>query len=248
MLERHGGIAFPGAHAFPGGVVETTDLAPSAASLPSSQCWASEEDADRPPDALPYWMAAVRELFEEVGILLATDRGRPLVGALRPELVTLRQHLLAGEAFDRLMRAADLVPGTDQLWYFARWITPVASPRRWDTRFLVGRLPDGQEAIADGTETVSCRWFTPRAALTAYGEGRIELAPPTVRTLDDLARFPTVAAVLADASRRSVRAVTPELVETGGLTAIRYPDNTGCADQPARDLVLQAGRWRPRGD
>src|SRR2546430_621616 len=80
---------------------------------------------------------------------------------------------------------------------------------------LVGRARAGQEPAPDGSEAVSCRWFTPRGALDAYLAGTITLIPPTVRTLDDLARFPSVDAVLADASRRVVRAVTPELVNDG---------------------------------
>src|SRR5437762_2042661 len=140
--------------------------------------------------------------------------------------------------------SAGLVPATDALFYFARWITPVTNPRRWDTRFLVARLPAGQEPVADGTETVSCTWMSPRAALGAYQAGRIVLIPLTVRTLDDLARFPSIDAVLADAAGRVVRAVTPELVQDGSLTAIRYPGNAA----PPRRLVLQGGRWRPADD
>ncbi len=98
--------------------------------------------------------------------------------------------------------------------------------------------------MADGTETVSCTWMSPRAALGAYEAGRIVLIPPTVRTLDDLARFRSIDAVLADAAGRVVRAVTPELVQDGSLTAIRYPGNAA----PPRRLVLQGGRWRPADD
>src|SRR5204863_463482 len=96
----------------------------------------------------------------------------------------------------------------------------------------------------DGTETVSCTWMSPRAALGAYEAGRIVLIPPTVRTLDDLARFPSIDAVLADAAGRVVRAVTPELVQDGSLTAIRHPGNA----PPPRRLVLQGGRWRAADD
>src|SRR5262249_11420838 len=98
-----------------------------------------------------------------------------------------------------------------------------------DPRFLVGRVPRGQDAVADGTETESCGWFTPRAALAAYERGDIMLIPPTVRTLDELTGFPSVEAVLQDARRRVVRAVRPEVVPTGGLPTLSYPD----------------GRWRP---
>ena len=245
MLERHGSVAFPGAHAFPGGMVDPEDADAPGAALPPTQRWAPPGEGDRPPEALTYWVAAVRELFEEVGILLGRRAGRPLEGTLPPEVAALRARLLAGEPFARLLASAEIVPATDPLLYFARWITPVANPRRWDTRFLVGRMPRDQEPVVDGTETVSCCWFTPRAALAAYEAGRIVLIPPTVRTLDDLARFPSVDAVLEDASRRVVRAMTPELVQEGALTAIRYPDNTGNAALPARRLVLHEGRWRP---
>jgi 8-oxo-dGTP pyrophosphatase MutT (NUDIX family) len=245
MLERHGSIAFPGAHAFPGGVVDPHDAAAPGASLPGDQRWAAPGEGDRPPGALPYWVAAVRELFEEVGILLAAREGRTIAGPLHDALLALRGRLHGAEALAHVLGDAGLVPATDQLRYFARWITPVGNPRRWDTRFLVGRLPDGQEPCVDGTETVSCAWFTPAEALDAYAAGRIQLIPPTVRTLDDLARFATVDAVLADAAGRIVRAVTPEIVHAGGEPAIRYPENTGRTDVPPRRLVLRDGRWRP---
>lgn len=248
MLERHGSIAFPGAHAFPGGVVDPGDREAPGAVLPATQRWAPATEGDCPPDALPYWVAAVRELFEEVGILLACGADGAPAALPRDDLAALRARLHAGEPFGRLLVQAGLAPATDRLFYFARWITPVANPRRWDTRFLVGRVPGGAEAVVDGTETVSCEWLTPRAALAAYEAGRIALIPPTVRTLDDLGRFPSAGAVLEDAARRVVRALTPELVQGEGQTAISYPDNTGAARVPPRRLVLVDGRWRPRDD
>jgi 8-oxo-dGTP pyrophosphatase MutT (NUDIX family) len=245
LLERHGSIAFPGAHAFPGGIAEPGDDEVPGAVLPASQRWAPAAEGDAPPGALRYWVTAVRELFEEVGILLAYESGRLVTGPLAPAIGALRRRLQAGEPFGRLLAEAGLVPATDALFYFARWITPRVNPRRFDTRFLVGRLPPGQEPVSDGTETVSCAWFTPRAALAAYEAGAIQLIPPTVRTLDDLARFPSLDAVLADARRRVVRAISPEIVEEGGEPVIAYPDNTGHPGAPVRRLVLRDGRWRP---
>src|SRR5213594_2300277 len=244
LLERHGSIAFPGATAFPGGGVDPGDADAPGAHLPAAQRWAPPGEGDRPPAALAYWVAALRELLEETGVLLAARDGRLLEGPLAPELAALRARVAAGEPFGRVLAAAGLVPATEALFYFARWITPVTNPRRWDTRFLVGRLPAGQEPVADGTETVSCAWMSPRAALAAYEAGRIVLIPPTVRTLDDLARFPSIDAVLTDAAERVVRAATPELLQDGSLTAIRYPGNA----VPPRRLVLQDGRWRPTDD
>lgn len=244
MLERHGSVTFPGVHAFPGGVVDPGDHVVPGARLPADQAWAPSGEGDGPHDALPYWVAAVRELFEEVGILLSTRAGVPVATCDLP-LADLRARLHAGAPFAELLAEHGLTPATDMLYYLARWITPKQNPRRFDTRFLVARLPDVQEACADGTETVSCRWFGPREALAAYESGAITLIPPTVRTLDDLARFPSIDAVLDDARRRIVRAVRPEVVTVGGQPALQYPDESAEAHLPQRRLVLREGRWRP---
>src|SRR5262245_66669771 len=75
LLERHGAIAFPGAHAFPGGIVDDADADAPGARLPTTQAWAAPHEGDAPPGALVYWVTALRELLEEVGILLATRDG-----------------------------------------------------------------------------------------------------------------------------------------------------------------------------
>jgi 8-oxo-dGTP pyrophosphatase MutT (NUDIX family) len=231
-------------HAFPGGVVEAGDADVAGAAVPASQAWAPAGEGDAPHEALPYWVAAVRELFEEMGILLAARDGRLLEGPLEGAVLSLRARLHAGERFGTLLAEHRLVPATDALFYFARWITPRVNPKRFDTRFVVGRLPPGQDAVIDGTECVGHEWLTPAAALRAYDEGRIQLIPPTVRTLDDLARFESVDAVLENASRRVVRALCPEIDAGGGMPAMTYPDNTGLG-LPPRRLVLRDGRWRP---
>jgi 8-oxo-dGTP pyrophosphatase MutT (NUDIX family) len=246
LLERHGNMAFPGAHVFPGGGVDPADAHAPGATLPAEQRWAPPGEGDRPPTALTYWVAAVRELFEEVGILLAARDDGPLEGPLPPALGALRARVLAGEPLGPLLASAGLRLATDRLLYFARWITPRVNPRRWDTRFLVGRMPVGQDPVVDGTETVSCRWYTPGAALAAYEAGDIVLLPPTVRTLDDLTRVPSAQAVLEDAARRVVRAVTPQLVQEGPLTSLRYQSGSGM--EGGRRLVLRDGRWRPSDD
>lgn len=245
LLERHGSVAFPGAHAFPGGVVDPGDHDAPGAVVPADQTWAPAGEGDGPGEALPYWVAAIREAFEEVGILLASRDGRVLDGPLGDELLALRTRSHAGEAFPKLLAEHGLAPATDRLWYFARWITPPQNPRRFDTRFLVGRVPAGQDAVIDGTECVSCRWYTPQEALSVYEDGGIQLLPPTVRTLDELAAFASIDAVIDDARRRVVRAVRPEVGFDGALPTLSYPDNTGHPEQAPRRLVLRDGRWRP---
>jgi 8-oxo-dGTP pyrophosphatase MutT (NUDIX family) len=244
MLERHGSITFPGVHAFPGGVVDPGDAERGDARLPSAQAWAAAGEGDTADDAHRYWIAAVRELFEEMGILLALRDGRLVAGPLDEPVLALRARALAGEPFASLLAERGLVPATHELNYFARWITPRINPKRFDTRFLVGRVPPDQDVSIDGTETVGHEWLTPAAALRAYQDGRIQLIPPTVCTLDDLSRFTSVDAVLADAARRVVRALGPEIETDGGVPSMTYPDNTGSGIPPRR-LYLRDGRWRP---
>ena len=245
LAERHGSIAFPGAHAFPGGVLEPGDHDGGAARLPDAQRWAGAGDGDTHTDALPFWLTGVRELFEEVGILLAADGDRLLRGPLAPDVAALRAPVFGGEPLVAALGRVGLRPATETLFYFARWITPVVNPRRFDTRFLVGRLPAGQEPVADGTETVSCTWLTPRAALAAYEEGRLSFFPPTVRTLADLSFFPSVDAVLADAAERTVRPFMPEVAQDDGAPTLLYPDVSGRPGMAPRRLTLRDGRWRP---
>ncbi|HWP66874.1 MAG TPA: NUDIX hydrolase [Candidatus Limnocylindria bacterium] len=245
MVKRHGRVTFPGVHAFPGGVVDASDAAAPGAALPADQRWAGAPAGDDPSTALPFWVAAVRELFEEVGLLLALRDGRLIDGPLGTDVLALRDRLHAGEGLAQALARIGAVPATHVLYGFARWITPSANPRRFDTRFLIGRAPAGQKPCPDGTETESCVWYTPEQALAAYFAGDIELIPPTVRTLDDLARFDSIDAVLDHARRRAVVPACPEIETAGGRITMRYP---GAADDPVlpdRLLVLEHGRWRP---
>lgn len=244
MLERHHSVAFPGVHAFPGGVVDPGDHEHAGVVLPSDQTWAPAGQGDGPDDAHPYWVAAVREVFEEVGILIATRDGRPLAGPLDDLHHGLRARLHAGEPFAMLLAEAGLQVAADGLYYLARWITPPTNPRRFDTRFLVARLPEGQDACADGTETVSCRWMTPQAWLETWEADDLRLIPPTIRTLDDLARFDSIDAVLAHARSRQVCVIRPE-VDVEGRPTLTVPGGVAEEDFPFRRLVLRDGRWRP---
>lgn len=245
MVKRHGSVTFPGVHAFPGGVVDPADAHAPGATLPAEQRWASPPAGDDARAALPYWVAAVRELFEEVGVLLATRGGRLLEGPLEPDVLALRDRLHGATGLGVVLETIDAVPATHTLFSFARWVTPSVNPRRFDTRFLIGRMPAGQEPCPDGTETESCAWYTPDAALAAYLAGEIELIPPTVRTLDDLARFPSIDAALAHARTRAVVPASPEIETQGDRVTMRYPGQVGDPLLPDRRLVLEHGRWRP---
>ena len=248
MVKRHGSVTFPGVHAFPGGVVDPSDATAPGAALPADQRWAGAPQGDDAATALPFWVAAVRELFEEVGVLLATRGGRPIEGALDGEVLALRDRLHARDGLGAVLARIDAVPATHALYAFARWVTPSVNPRRFDTRFLIGRMPRGQEPCPDGTETESCTWYTPRAALAAYLAGEIELIPPTVRTLDDLARFASIDEALGHARTRAVVPACPEIQSEAGVVTMRYPGIAGDPLLPDRRLVLEQGRWRPLAD
>jgi len=245
MLKRHGSVTFPGVHAFPGGVVDPSDAVAPGAALPADQRWAEAPQGDDPRTAQPFWVAAVRELFEEVGVLLAVRDGRLLEGPLGAEVLALRGRLHARHGLADVLATIDAVPATHTLYSFARWVTPSVNPRRFDTRFLIGRMPVAQEPCPDGTETESCTWYTPQGALAAYLAGEIELIPPTVRTLDDLARFASIEEALRHARTRAVVPACPEIESEGGVVTMRYPGAAGDPLLPDRRLVLERGRWRP---
>lgn len=245
MQKRHGSVTFPGVHAFPGGVLDASDADAPGATVPADQRWAGAPRGDDPTTALPFWVAAVREVFEEVGVLLATRTGRLIEGPLAPDVLALRDRLHGHAGLAVVLAEIDSVPATHTLYSFARWVTPSVNPRRFDTRFLIGRMPAGQEPCPDGTETESCTWYTPQAALVAYLAGEIELIPPTVRTLDDLSRFGSIDEALRHARTRAVVPACPEIETTDGVVTMRYPGLAGDPLLPDRRLVLAQGRWRP---
>lgn len=184
------------AYVYPGGRVDSEDAAPELAErvLPREPEWfaARFEDALPADDVRAHHVAALRESFEEAGVLLARradgsplDLANPDVAA---RLVAHRAALNRHEvALLDVLRAEDLVLDASALDYFAHWITPPFESRRFDTRFFFAVLPEGQEPIPDYAELVDGGWFAPSEALAAYARGEIQLAPPTFCTLDDLA-------------------------------------------------------------
>jgi 8-oxo-dGTP pyrophosphatase MutT (NUDIX family) len=137
-------------------------------------------------------VAAIREAFEESGIILAhgqrsIDEGQVMrLGGYRAKV-----HANLAVFVSRL-RDEGLKLATDRLFYFAHWITPEVLPIRFDARFFVAAAPYGQKASPDGKETVEARWISPRGALEEHQKGRLKLAPPTYHSLSDLAEFRTV--------------------------------------------------------
>ena len=207
MLRRRLDSGFvPGAYVFPGGAVDPGDR---------SRRWASRctghDDASAsavlgvPSGGLAFWVAAVRECFEEAGLLVARhEDGRPLRLVDRTEAARFDRHRRAvdrGEV-DLLDVVADegLHLPLGQLHYFAHWITPERAPRRYDTRFFVGRAPADHELRHDGDETIAALWARPADALDRFAAGDFELIRPTQHSLEILSDYPDADAVLAAAA------------------------------------------------
>lgn len=210
LLRRHRASGFvPGAWVFPGGRVDAADA--DAELLVHSSAVPGEG-----PEAA-YWFAVVREVFEETGVLLARDetgacvpdsgRSSGLAGA-REALMTDSTTLLS------IVREHDLTLDLDDVVYCAHWITPVAEPRRYDTRFFLARLPDGCETSADPREMTDSIWLTPDAALESFAAGRLPMVFPTVRTIEALRGYPSVNATLDAFREAEVEPVLPRLVRT----------------------------------
>lgn len=220
LLRRVAGMAFAaGMHVFPGGRVDARDADPELAwAGPSREDWAVTLGADTGL-AAALVCAAVRETFEESGVLLAgahaDDIAADTTGAdWEADRAGLVDHTVA---FAEFLRRRGLVLRTDLLRAWSRWITPEFEPRRYDARFFVAALPAGQRARDVGGESDRVAWLRPAEALGAFGRGELRLMPPTAETLYELADHGSVASVLAAAAERTVEPVLPRarLVDEG---------------------------------
>ena len=225
LMRRHGGSAFmAGVSVFPGGRVDPQDgEAPALAALAGPPLDALSEALSSPgeprlglAEAGAYAFGALRELFEEAGVLLAqTPRGEPLdLGdpGLRAALAAGRAAVHGGALpLPALLQELGLRLDVGALAYFARWITPSFERRRFDARFFLAALPPGQEAVPDGAETTELRWLSPAAALAAVRARALVLAPPTLRSVEALAAAPSPAAFAAAARAAPICPILPKV-------------------------------------
>ena len=216
LQRRVAGMAFAaGMTVFPGGGVDQRDAdATIAWAGPSAADWAGWFNATEQV-ARALVCAAVRETFEESGVLLAgtadtadtvVTRTDQYAGA-RDELVS-RDVSLAG-----FLAREGLTLRSDLLRPWAHWITPVQEKRRYDTRFFAAKLPQGQDADGKTTEAESSGWFRPGDALADAAAGRSTLMPPTWHTLTELAEFGSADEALA--AERVIEAIIPKLIRDG---------------------------------
>lgn len=222
MLQRSQALAFmPGVHVFPGGALDAADDSPALRALCAGLDDATASRAlGLQRGGLAHWIAAIREAFEEAGILLAYDAAGEIVSV---DEATAERYRAQRRALDEGRRAfAEFVLGeglqlaVDRLHYFGHWITPVGSPRRYDTRFFVAVAPAGQEARHDEGETIAQVWVRPQEALELCAQEAINMRLPTIRTLERFAACSTTTELMAEIDSASeVRALLPRFTRDG---------------------------------
>jgi 8-oxo-dGTP pyrophosphatase MutT (NUDIX family) len=205
MVVRHHQIDFAsGALVFPGGKVDAHDAHPALAGL----CDGAAEDAS----LRSIQIAAIREAFEECGVLLARRNGEAqLIGAeALAKLESYRDRLHSGEVrLEDFLNEHQLRLACDKLVYFAHWVTPEGLPKRFDTHFYLVEAPPDHVALHDGHESVDSVWIAPDAALEGAGDGTYTVIFPTLRNIELLARAHTVGEAMTLAAARQVVTVQP---------------------------------------
>ena len=250
LVRRSDHVAFmAGAYVFPGGRVDDTD-----APEPAGAC----DGLDAPsrfPDLTPldearHRVAAIRELLEEAGVLLARDANGVMADAATAAMI--RATVPPKAAFVQYLAGEGLRIALDAVMPFAHWVTPELEIRRFDTRFLLARVPTTQEASHDAGETTALEWLTPHEALARCERDEILLPPPTWTTLKRFARFASIDEAWQWAATTPVIRVQPGFRREGDLKTLMlpgdptYPLPPGCEPLEETRFELTDGRgWRP---
>ncbi|HUR89027.1 MAG TPA: NUDIX hydrolase [Ramlibacter sp.] len=253
LLKRHGlSDVLGGAYVFPGGKVDRSDAEGELhARLDRTpvQLQATLNEPDlRDEDAAALFVAALRESFEESGVLFAAE-------ATSEVARTAWDLTREGRGFDETMAMMQLTLATGELVPWSRWITPAIGGvvrKRFDTRFFLARVPHGQVPRHDERETTHSVWLSPREALRQYWAREIELAPPQIMSLAHLSRHAGAACAIAEAASRPPPLVQPEPFIDGSLHVICYP---GDERHSVRSRALPGptrlrhvdGRFEPEG-
>lgn len=224
MVERHENIGFAGgALVFPGGRIDDGDRDPR---------WTDYSmGADETMRAAQ--IAAIREAFEEVGVLLAREAGSgdgaPLVSGERAAaLHDWREAIEKEDAlFMELAKREGLILACDQLVPFAHWVAPPGLHRRFDTLFFAAACPMDQAARADGNEATDALWIAPKEALSARQRGECKIIFPTMCNLALLAESASTDDAFALARRRKIEAVTPVVEKRDGVAFLTIPEGLG---------------------
>lgn len=226
MLRRRASMAFAGgAYAYPGGGVDPRDEDHQVGwAGPGQDDWARRLGTDaRTAQAIV--CGAVRETFEEAGVLLAGETPDTVVGdTTGDDWEADRQALVARElSFAEFLDRRGLRLRSDLLGAWARWITPEFEPRRYDTWFFVAALPEGQRTRNASTEADRTVWIRPAEAAAGYDRGELLMMPPTISTLRSLEPYGSAAQALAAAGAQDLTPVLARAALEGGEVVLSWP-------------------------
>jgi 8-oxo-dGTP pyrophosphatase MutT (NUDIX family) len=226
MMVRHYEIDFnSGALVFPGGSVDKGDQE----IIVNPALYSGGEGLDE--SGLSFRIAAIRETFEESGILLARPRGsKALVEAKRAGEIEAAHRTALCESkitFFKVLADNGMVLALDELVPYAHWITPEGMPKRFDTWFFLAAAPPEQVGAHDGKESTDSIWLSPREALEGGASGRFKLPFPTTRNLIRLGKQPGVKAALDDSRGKAIVTVMPVMTKLNGGRQLRIPLEAG---------------------
>lgn len=264
LMRRHRDQDFMGGvYVFPGGRLDEGDCDPDLAALsegrsPEEARRQLQEEALPPARALGLFLAALRETFEEAGILLARGPSGKVVemrdGADAGRFASYRLALHDRRlTLAELARRENLRYALDLLFPYSHWITPELEIRRFDTRFFIARQPDGQWPVHDTIEMTKSLWIRPAKVLERYEAGAILLMPPTLKTLDELSRYRTAGDLFEHVRSRKIDPFLPQAFTFEGGLGIRLPYDSQYTiasyklpprpGEPSR-ILLRDGRWK----
>ena len=245
IRRTHSAAFMGGAHVFPGGAVDVADAAAEIAA-----CCDGLDDIEASRQlgvergGLAYWAAAMRECFEEAGLLLAHDSGGEYADMNQPQQAQIfarwRESVRAGRStLADLCREQQLRLAAGHLAYYSHWITQPGRPRRFDTRFFVAVAPGAQTPSHDNSETIDHLWIQPAEALAHHRRGELQLVFPTIKTLESIAHFDSAAALMEFArSPRKMPAMAPRTADSREGKKLLVPGDYAYAE---------VGRLDPEG-
>ena len=260
LARRHVRQSFmAGAFVFPGGKLEAADADFALTKLilakedfhPHSLL---QDNALTKKMALSFFICAIRETFEETGVLFALkssghsiDFGNAII---KSRFAAYRQLLNLGNiTLPEIARQEELILMPALLIPYSHWITPEIVPKRFSTRFFLAELPQGQSATTDSDELTSSLWVTPHDALQMHTAGKITLMPPTLKTIEEMAKFIRLDELFTAARNRSIYPIMPQPME-GGLMLPHDPEySIERYKQPERlgehsRFLLVGGKWQ----
>lgn len=253
MLQRTHGAAFARSqYVFPGGKVDDADhgemFEPICDGLDDATA-SAQMGLDH--GGLAWLVAAIRECFEEAGVLLARRLDDDQLIPFDEPAVVERFNAARSDVDAGTLSLSDLCEQeglrliVDRLHLVDHWITPLGERRRFDTRFFVTRAPDAQEPLHDDGETIASLWVRPADALDQWKAGELQMFPPTAASLGFLARYASAAdAMVAAAAVGVPEPILPKIVVdgAGGIKGILRPGDEGYADAAEPEYVFSAPR------